>query len=52
MIIMSRRSHRLPRDALSREVLADHHSNLNADAALVKASRILEKNFVHKGDPV
>jgi len=42
---------RLPKDPMSREIALDNHSNFQADKEMTKASRIMERNFVRKGDP-
>jgi len=45
------RGHRLPRDPISKELAVDENCNYSADREMCKASRILERNFVHKKDP-
>lgn len=46
-----RRGHRLPKDPIGREVAFDSACNLSADNELGRASRIMERNFIRKGDP-
>jgi hypothetical protein len=45
------RGHRLPRDPISKELAKDEKCNFSADREMCKASRVLERNFVRKGDP-
>lgn len=46
-----RRGFRLPKDLISRELAIDNRNNLQADKAMCKASKVLERNFTRKDDP-
>jgi len=46
-----KRGHRLPTDPIAREIALDNCSNFDSDKALTKASRVMERNFIRRGDP-